>query len=131
MNKKSKPDNIKLYNKIKSETKKKFKVYPSAYANGWLIKEYKRRGGSFIGSKKKLSGLDRWYKEKWINVCELPKKVPCGRNKLDKNWMKNYPYCRPSIKISKKTPKTYKEISKKVIKSRCSRKKKSPLKRIF
>ena len=27
--------------------KKKFKVYPSAYANGWLVRTYKKRGGKY------------------------------------------------------------------------------------
>ena len=26
---------------------KKFKVYPSAYANAWLVKTYKKRGGKY------------------------------------------------------------------------------------
>jgi hypothetical protein len=30
-----------------AEAKKKFKVYPSAYANGWVVQEYKRRGGKY------------------------------------------------------------------------------------
>ena len=29
------------------EAKKKFKVYPSAYANAWLVKTYKKRGGKY------------------------------------------------------------------------------------
>lgn len=41
------PTNPTLYAKVKAEAKKKFKVYPSAYANGWLVKEYKRRGGGY------------------------------------------------------------------------------------
>lgn len=43
----STPTNPTLYAKVKAEAKKKFKVYPSAYANGWLVKEYKRRGGGY------------------------------------------------------------------------------------
>ena len=31
----------------KSQAKKKFKVYPSAYANGWAAKKYKAAGGSW------------------------------------------------------------------------------------
>ena len=41
------PTNKTLYSKVKSEAKKKFKGWPSAYASGWLVKEYKRRGGKF------------------------------------------------------------------------------------
>jgi len=128
-----KPKNKKLYEKVKSLTKKKFKVYPSAYANYWLSREYKKRGGKYIGkkSKSKSSGLDRWTKEKWINVCKLPKKVKCGRSKASgKNWKKDYPYCRPSVRVNKSTPKLASELSKAEIRRRCSQKQKNPRKRV-
>jgi len=41
------PKNKKLYSAVKSAAKRKFKVYPSAYANAWLSREYKKRGGKF------------------------------------------------------------------------------------
>ena len=41
------PTNKKLYSQVKSLAKKKFKVYPSAYANAWLVKTYKARGGKY------------------------------------------------------------------------------------
>ena len=41
------PTNKKLYARVKAEAKRKFKVYPSAYANGWLVKTYKARGGKY------------------------------------------------------------------------------------
>ena len=44
---KPKPTNAALYSRVKSEAKKKFKVYPSAYANAWLVKTYKKRGGGY------------------------------------------------------------------------------------
>ena len=46
-----KPTNMKLYNKVKAEAKKKFKVWPSAYASAWLTKTYKARGGKYSGTK--------------------------------------------------------------------------------
>ena len=93
------PINKKLYSKVTEDAKKKFKKWPSAYASAWLVKEYKRRGGKYKGSKSTKTGISRWMNEKWINVCKLPKKVPCGRPKLSmENWKKKYPYCRPSIK---------------------------------
>lgn len=50
--KKPVPTNKKLYARVKAEAKRKFKVYPSAYANGWLVKTYKARGGRYrMGSK--------------------------------------------------------------------------------
>jgi len=42
-----KPKNPALYSRVKAEAKKKFKVYPSAYANAWLVKTYKKRGGKY------------------------------------------------------------------------------------
>ena len=124
------PLNKSLYQRVKSEAKHKFKVYPSAYANGWLVKEYKRRGGKYKSGTRprKSGGLSRWYAEKWIDVCKLPKKVPCGRKKSSK---RNYPYCRPSRRVNKSTPRTVSEISKKILRSRCSRKRKSPMKRVL
>jgi hypothetical protein len=46
----SKPTNPALYSRVKSEAKKKFKVYPSAYANAWLVRTYKKRGGGYKSS---------------------------------------------------------------------------------
>ena len=44
------PTNPALYARVKAEAKRKFKVYPSAYANGWLVREYKKRGGGYRSS---------------------------------------------------------------------------------
>ncbi|MDA7549071.1 DUF5872 domain-containing protein [Gammaproteobacteria bacterium] len=41
------PTNSKLYSRVKAATKRKFAVYPSAYANAWLVREYKKRGGRY------------------------------------------------------------------------------------
>jgi|TARA_B100001248_G_scaffold43492_1_gene27812 hypothetical protein len=41
------PTNKALYSRVKSEAKRKFDVYPSAYANAWLVKTYKKRGGKY------------------------------------------------------------------------------------
>ena len=55
MAKKNEPTNKALYSRVKAAAKKKFKVYPSAYANAWLVREYKKRGGGYksVSSKKK------------------------------------------------------------------------------
>ena len=42
-----KPKNKALYARVKAEAKRKFKVYPSAYANAWLVRTYKKRGGTY------------------------------------------------------------------------------------
>ena len=127
-----KPSNSKLYNLIKSEAKRKFNVWPSAYASGWLVKEYKKRGGKYSGKKpSKNFGLSRWYAEKWVNICTSPRRS-CGRPSTKiHNWTKKYPYCRPTRRVNKSTPKTVSELSRKEIKRRCSKKRRSPLKKHY
>ena len=41
------PKNKELYETVKEAAKRKFDVYPSAYANAWLVREYKKRGGTY------------------------------------------------------------------------------------
>ena len=49
----NKPTNTKLWSKCKSAAKRKFDVYPSAYANAWAAKCYKKkRKGKGSGWKK-------------------------------------------------------------------------------
>jgi hypothetical protein len=43
----SAPSNPRLYARIVQEAKDKFDTYPSAVANGWVVQEYKRRGGTY------------------------------------------------------------------------------------
>lgn len=45
------PSNPELYARVKAEAKAKFRVYPSAYANAWLVREYKKRGGTYRMAK--------------------------------------------------------------------------------
>ena len=42
----SKPITL-LYIRVKAEAKRKFDVSPSAYANAWLVRTYKKRGGRY------------------------------------------------------------------------------------
>jgi hypothetical protein len=114
--------NKKLYESVKEEAKAKFKHWPSAYASGWVVKEYKRRGGRYKSGQRSKSPLDRWFKEKWVNVCEYPKIVPCGRSR---SVIKKYPYCRPLRRITKKTPVTVREISPKKRKQLCKSKRRN------
>lgn len=51
---KSTPKNASLWSKVKSEARSKFDVYPSAYANAWAAKEYKKRGGSWSGADNRV-----------------------------------------------------------------------------
>ena len=63
--------------------------------------------------------LTRWFKEKWVDV---KTGKPCGRQKGEKRA--GYPACRPSKRVSSKTPKTTGEMSSKE-KSRFKREKTS------
>jgi hypothetical protein len=47
MESKNKPTNSKLWSQAKAMAKKKFDVYPSAYANAWAAKWYKKKGGGW------------------------------------------------------------------------------------
>ena len=50
-------------------------------------------------------GLTRWFKENWVDV---KTGKPCGRSKGES---RAYPACRPSKRVSSKTPKTAGEMS--------------------
>jgi hypothetical protein len=50
----SKANNAALWSRVKAEAKKKFDVYPSAYANAWAAKEYKKRGGTWSGADNRV-----------------------------------------------------------------------------
>ena len=49
------PTNPSKWAYYKAQAKKKFDVYPSAYANGWAAKQYKAAGGGWRKEKKKKS----------------------------------------------------------------------------
>ncbi len=51
-------------------------------------------------------GLTRWFEENWVDV---KTGKPCGRKKGEK---RGYPACRPSKRVSSKTPKTVGEMTK-------------------
>ena len=61
--------NPSLYKKAKSKAKSKFDVYPSAYANAYMVKEYKKMGGTYAakgGAIRKNGGGD-------VSLKQVPK----------------------------------------------------------
>jgi len=71
-----------LYAKAKAKAKRKFDVYPSAYANSYMVQEYKRMGGKYKGAKKAEGGEMKGLKPIPAanrGLPKLPKKV---RNKM-------------------------------------------------
>lgn len=122
----------KLYNYVKKLADKKFKSKTGIYKSSWIVKEYKRRGGKYKSKRKSKSGLYRWYKEKWVDLNRPIKNKngkiigyhSCGRKKISSK--SKYPLCRPTYKISNKTPIIYSKLSKKSIQK--AKKDKSKLK---
>lgn len=135
------PKNKKLYAKVKKLANEKFATPTSIYKSSWIVKKYKSLGGEYDTKNKSvkgpLTGLARWFKEEWVDLKRpIPAKkstksknktqpvkktkpvkkktkkyMPCGRPSAKGNTP--YPLCRPSIRVTKKTPRTYQEISKK------------------
>lgn len=109
----------------------KFKKYPSAYANLSAAKVCKRRSTKSSkrkSSRKSSNSLNRWQREKWVDVCTRDSRgrhPPCSNKRS-----KRYPYCRPSKKISSKTPVTASELTPSQKKRLCSRKRKQPQKKM-
>ena len=68
------------------------------------MRAYYKSGGK-IRKTAKGAALKRWFKEDWKDVCTGK---ACGRKKGDG---RGTPYCRPSKRVSEKTPKTSGEMS--------------------
>ena len=85
------------YHSVKS----RYKVFPSARASQAIAKCRKKKGK--VRKTEKGKSLKRWEKEEW-------KDVRTGKACGEKT--KGTPYCRPSKRVSSKTPKTSGEMSK-------------------
>jgi hypothetical protein len=106
----SKPTDKDLYEKVKKKVYSQYKVH-SAYRSGQLVKQYKeafeKKHGDkkkpYTGTKKKDEGISRWMREKWRS--DTGKKVYTSKSSV----------FRPTKKITRDTPTTFKELSKKEI----------------
>lgn len=114
------PTDKKLYNKIKKNIYKKYPKH-SAYRSGILVKTYKKKFTKKYGKNKKpyqgkksmKKGLKRWFREKWVNQ----------RGEVGYKYKSDI--YRPTYRVTKKTPKTHKELSKYRIKKARSEKKRT------
>ena len=104
-----------LYSRVKAAAKRKCKIFPSAYASAYIVREYKKRGGTYTGKKSKRKGIARWMREKWTTQDGSP----CGSKKF-----KGVKKCRPTVRISKETPVTWQELKAKGKASEAVREKK-------
>ena len=100
------PTDLKLYEKIKKKVYAKYPTH-SAYRSGILVKEYKKAfkgpGEPYKGTKPKLTGLSRWFKENW--------KSDTGKY----GYTSKSSVYRPTKRITSKTPKTFSELTNKEI----------------
>ena len=88
------------------KVKRSAKTWPSAYASYAVAKCYKASRGKYSGKKDGKSGTARWKKEHWIDVEEFARHgrfLPCGSPR------KKGKACRPSKRVSPKTPMTVQE----------------------
>jgi len=73
----------------------------------------------------KTSELDRWFKEKWVDISRKDKSgkyAPCGRRDADSG---KYPKCRPSKRVNRETPVTTRGLTDKEEKSAIRKKRKT------
>ena len=94
----AKPANPALYQRIKTRLFKEMPTH-SAYRSGLLVQEYKRQGGTYIGTKPRSTGLKRWFKESWRN------------QRGGRGYQKKGDVYRPTKRINDKTPVTLQELS--------------------
>lgn len=120
---KNKAKDSTLWNQCVSWAKSKYDVWPSAYACGAAAKRYKSKGGKWKKEKKNEvfsfdnfnenhGGLDKWFKEKWVDISKTNKDgshPPCGRDDADKG---SYPKCRKVRVASKMSDKEKKNSVK-------------------
>lgn len=115
------PTDPKLWGEVKTAAKKKFTVYPSAYANGWAVQEYKRRGGTWketaqkkgrvpVEAADKSEGLGLWFAEKWVDISRTNNDgshPACGRPSAgmsQSDYAKAYPKCVPASRAARMSP---------------------------
>ena len=78
-----------LHSRAVAAAKSKFKVWPSAYASGYVVQQYKRMykekhgstSGAFKGDDGEINGddLDKWFKEGWVRIGANGEIMgPCG-----------------------------------------------------
>lgn len=100
------PTDRALYARVKARVYKSIPKH-SAYRSGHLVRSYisayKRqhpRGSPYRGARTPKSGLSRWFKERWRN------------QRGGVGYQRKGDVYRPTRRISAKTPKTFKQLSR-------------------
>lgn len=105
---KPKPTDAKLYATVKTDADRKFLAPTSIYKSAWIVREYKKRGGTYDAPADPKQGLQRWFKEKWVDLNRPGQ--PCGRPKATTKG--TYPLCRPTVRVTKETPVLKQELTR-------------------
>lgn len=103
----STPSDQVLYKRVKARVYRSIPKH-SAYRSGRVVQEYKRafrrkHGSSrspYRGSRSRSRGLSRWFAEKWRNQ----------RGEVGYRYKSDV--YRPTRRVSKRTPKTFRELSR-------------------
>ena len=102
-----KPKDTTLYQKAKDKYNT---MKHSAYKSGLVVKYYKqlyaqkyKSTEAYSGDRNKNIGLSRWFAESWT--------TQDGK----KTYSKKGDVFRPTVKVNKNTPNTYKELTKKQV----------------
>jgi len=99
-----------LYKKARE---KYSKMKHSAYKSNLVVKEYKKLGGKYGGKKPTKTGLVAWNAQRWRN------------QRGEVGYKKKGDVYRPTRRIKKNQPKTFKELGKKRITKAMKEKKKT------
>lgn len=101
------PTDPTLYTRVKARVYRSIPKH-SAYRSGKVVQEYKRayrrkHGSSrspYRGSRSRSRGLSRWFNEKWRNQ----------RGEVGYKYKSDV--YRPTRRVSKRTPRTFRELSR-------------------
>jgi hypothetical protein len=100
------PTDRALYQQVKARIYNQNPTH-SAYRSGMMVKAYKKDFGKKYGSsrspyigQRREGSLSRWFKEKWVNQ----------RGEVGYRYKSDV--YRPSVRVNRRTPKTYRELSR-------------------
>ena len=104
------PADARLYAAVKRAVYKSNPQH-SAYRSGMVVRRYKAayrrahgsRGSPYRGSKQRTQGLSRWFKERWRN------------QRGGVGYQRKGDVYRPTVRVSAKTPKTFRQLSRRAL----------------
>ena len=113
------PTNKKLYNSVKSRIKRKYKVWPSAYASGAVVKAYKAAGGGYRNVKESLKNASYKLEGYSTNQCGKISELHFVLGESEKHNLEEAEYRGRKVSLGKpfRTPSGPKKFSVYVKKS--------------